>query len=247
MKHNRRSRERLLTGPARASFLKAGKRAAFPFRCVVSTLLESDMSKPLSPAAFLALMAIANHSATRADTPPRSQVTIRGTGTNVRLEATGAPIRKRSLQKRLVSAGALDDAIALKAAGADDSTVLAHLRVHQGELPVVIGAEDVQQLRKAGAGKSVFAYLATVSAVDIGPTGEGRESTTPSQPPPAFEMPPYETPYDYSLGVGYGASYAGRFAPRQRFASPRVFFHHGHLISRRAFPPHAVPTRRSMM
>jgi hypothetical protein len=192
----------------------------------------------VSRSALLVLFGIVSGGFARADALPRERVTIRGTGSGVAIErtTTSAP-RKRAF---FATATALDEAIRAKARGASDGVVIAYLRAHQSDLPPVIEAQDVQQLRKAGAGKSVIAYLATVSALDVGPTGEGREPS--AGPAPGFgseaesaaDSGAYAEPYPYAYGMvgGYAAPYPvvgrpsrGRFGFHGDFASRRPVVH----------------------
>lgn len=194
----------------------------------------------VSRSALLVLFGIASGGFARAEALPRERVTIRGTGSGVAIErtTTSAP-RKRAFS---AAATALDEAIRAKTRGATDGVVIAYLRAHQSELPPVIEAQDVRQLRKAGAGKSVIAYLATVSAVDIGPTGQGREPS--SGPAPGFGAEAelagdsgayadsYPYPYPYGVVGGYASPYPvvsrpsrGRFGFHGGFASHRPVLH----------------------
>ena len=102
----------------------------------------------------------------------------------------------------------MGEVVRLKSAGADDSMALAYLRLHQSELPSVITAEDVQALRKAGVGKPFLVALTTLSAVDIGNTGEGHPAANEVSAPPPEEMGGYEAQEAYGYGYGYPL-YAG--------------------------------------
>lgn len=171
-----------------------------------------------APATLFAFLVIASSPAARADdTQARTRVTIRGTGANVTIDRTLVPAGKRAFPRNAPAAGPLSDAIRLEAEGADDATLIAYLSAHQADLPPVIDARDVTQLRKAGAGKSVVAYLATVAAVDIGPTGEGRGAA--SYPPPGLvvETPAYEAAYGYPLIGSYGSPFPARLGGRGFF------------------------------
>jgi hypothetical protein len=176
-------------------------------------------------AALVAVLALASSAAARADAPARTRVTIRGTGSNVMIEETQAPARRRFFAESSSPAGVMGEAIRLKTEGADDARVIAYLRAHEGQLPRVIEAEDVRRLRKAGAGKSVATYLASVAAVDIGETGEGHEALGAIAPPaPAdLDVASYGAPYAYLLGGGYGVPYRSRFHhSARRLTFPRV-------------------------
>ncbi len=147
----------------------------------------------------------ASSAAADSDAPSRTRVTIRGTGNNVAIERTQASGRRVSGESRLPP-GPLGEAIRLKREGADDAGVIAYLRFHAADLAPVIEAAQVRLLRNAGAGKSVTNFLATVSAVDLGPMGEGHETVVYAEPPPASEigMPAYGMSYGYGPTGGFG-------------------------------------------
>ena len=184
---------------------------------------------------LLVLSALVSVSAARGDTPGRTRVTIRGTGSDVVIERSAAPARHVPVASAL-PAGPLGEAIRLKASGAGDAAVIGYLQAHAAELPPVVESEDVKQLRKAGAGKSVVAFLATVAAVDIGETGEGHEAMVIAErsSPAEADAAPYEMSDAYGFSGGYGTPYrAGR--------APRVF-PRAHVM---AFPPahRRIPAR----
>ncbi len=164
------------------------------------------------------------------DLPSRTRVTIRGTGNSVAIERTPASGRRVSRESRLPP-GPLGEAIRLKREGTDDAGVIAYLRFHAADLAPVIEAGEVRLLRLAGAGKSVTNFLASVSAVDLGPMGEGREMVVSGEAPVASEigMPAY----DMSYGDGFG--YA---------AAPRVGHRHfPHVRPHFRLPPPPPPPR----
>ena len=166
------------------------------------------------PATLLALSTLAPVFAARGDEENRAHVTIRGTGNNVAIERSEARIRKPFSEAVAIVPSLLDEAIRMKAQGASDGSVISYLRAHQTDLPTIIGAEDVKRLRKAGAGKSVVAYLTTLAAVDIGVTGEAPEAAVSAPPIPATDL---ETPYGvsgYPVFGGYGAPRPSRFSRR---------------------------------
>ncbi len=197
--------------------------------------------------AFAAVLAMASSAAARADTQARTRVTIRGTGSNITIEETQAPARRRFFAESASPTGVIGEALRLKTEGADDALVIAYLRANEGELPPVIEAADVRQLRKAGAGKSVVAYLVTVAAVDIGETGEGREPAVSyaSVPDTEAQTPFYGMPYGYPVAGGYAAPYPTRRGVRG-FSQRRMPFSHGLPVLRRSFPRHTMPGRRRM-
>jgi hypothetical protein len=203
-----------------------------------------SMSKALAVrATLLALSTLVPVSAARGDTQSRTHVTIRGTGKIVAIERNEAPTRKRLSEAIAIPASPLGEAVRLKAQGASDRTVISYLRAHETELPPIVGSEDVKQLRKAGAGKSVVAYLTTVAAVDIGETGEGPEVAVSAAPISAIDLetPPYGMSGGYPILGGYGAHHSPRLSHRgfphlRRMPSGPPSFH-------RTIPSRAPPSR----
>ena len=168
-------------------------------------------------AAVLSAIALdASLAVAEPDLPSRTRVTIRGTGNSVAIERTPASGRRVSRESRLPP-GPLGEAIRLKREGADDAGVIAYLRFHAADLAPVIEASEVRLLRQAGAGKSVTNFLATVSAVDLGPMGEGHVTVVSAEPPPApeFGVPAYGMSYGYGSAGGFGyAAMSPRFGHR---------------------------------
>jgi hypothetical protein len=213
------------------------------------------MSRAFAASASLfVLSTLVPASAARGDTPSRARVTIRGTGNVVVIERSEAPVRKRVSEATVIPADPLGEAVHLKAQGASDAVVIAYLRAHEAEIPPVVGSEDVKELRKSGAGKSVVAFLASVAAVDIGETGEGHEFAVSAAPvsPIESEAAPYGVSDGYPLSGGYGAPYRMRRIPRgfprvRRMAlPPGLSAFHRHIRSRAAFlrhPPMGVGRR----
>jgi hypothetical protein len=171
-------------------------------------------------------------------------VTIRGRGKIVAIEQSEAPARKR-VSEAAAPGGPLGEAVHLKAQGASDTAVISYLRVHEAELPPVVGSEDLKQLRKAGAGKSVVAYLATLVAVDIGETGEGHEAavSAASVSPVDQEAAPYGVSDGYPLFGGYGAPYRARLIPRGFPRLPRMVLPLGRPAFHRSIPSRAPFSR----
>lgn len=177
------------------------------------------MSRSLAArATFFALSVLVPVSGARGDTRSHTRVTIRGSGSAVVIERSEGPVRKRLSEATAVPvpAGPLAEAVHQKSQGASDTAVITYLRAHEAELPPVVGSDDVKQLRKAGAGKSVVAYLATVAAVEIGETGEGYETAVSAAPvsPTALESAPYGMSDAYSLSGGSGVFYPPRLVHR---------------------------------
>ena len=186
-------------------------------------------------ATLLALSTLVPVSAALGDAQSRTRVTIRGTGSIVSIERSEARVRKRLSEATAIPTGPLGEAVHLKAQGASDTAIISYLRAREAELPPVVGSEDVKQLREAGAGKSVVAYLTTVAAVEIGETGEGPEAAVTAAPTSAIDLEtaPYGMSGGYPILGGYGAPH-----------SPRLF-HRGfpHLHRMPSGPP---PFRRSI-
>lgn len=196
--------------------------------------------------ALFAMLAAACAGTAFADNPPRTRVTIKGSGSSIAIERSEAAAR-RPVPATEQTTGPIREATRLKAGGASDASLLTYLRAHQAELPPVVDAEDARQLRKAGAGKAVFGYLATVAAVEIGETGEGREPEAPSEAAASYdyETPTYEAPYGYPFyGSGNTSSYNSlrrgfpshrMIVPRRQRAFPAPFGRRGMAVRRRPF------------
>ena len=196
---------------------------------------------------LLVLSALVPVSGAQGDTQSRARVTIRGTGSSVVIERSEGPVRKRLSEATAVPApaGPLVEAVHQKSQGASDTAVISYLRAHEAELPPVVASEDVKQLRKAGAGKGVVAYLATVAAVDIGETGEGYETAVSAAPGSPIDM---ETaPYGMSDAYGgYGASYPARLVPRGFPRLRRMLLPPGRPAFHRSIPMRAPFSRHPM-
>jgi hypothetical protein len=201
------------------------------------------MPKSLVLAAVAVALGIAMPEPARCDTPGRARVTIRGTGNDVVLEQNQTPGRGPS-RASPQSPGPFREAADLKARGASDAQVIAYLQAHQAEIPSIIDAEDVNRLKKAGAGKAVVTYLTTISAVEIGETGEGHEAavTAESLPGEDLEAPSYPF-YGYpDMGYGYGGGYGSRFPSR---GGHHISGKHIQPLTRAVAPPRVVPVPHS--
>ncbi len=137
----------------------------------------------------------------------------------------------------------------MKSRGASDESVISHLLLHRADIPPVVGADVLWQLRKAGAGQPVIAFLSTLAAVDIGETGEGGEVVaapmTGIGPGYAADMgwaaAGYPTGGYYGTGGYFGAG--GLFGSGARFGRGGHFglhvhpFVHGPKLFGHFFPP----------
>jgi hypothetical protein len=200
--------------------------------------------------ALLALVTLAPMSVAQGDTAWRTRVTIRGTGSDIRIERTQAPAPTRLSEKAPKRTDALAEAARLKAEGAEDDTIVAYFRVHEADLPLIVAAEDMRRLRKAGAGEPVLSHLARIAAIDIGETGEGAPVASSPPLPASDAAGGYAIPYGYligggySAGAGYAAGYARRFRPHGLFPFRRPGFPRfqpGRPLFPRPFPPQMPP------
>src|SRR5262249_46397399 len=116
----------------------------------------------------------------------------------------------------------LAEAIQLKKSGNDDAAVIAFLQQNAADLPDVIDADVIRDLRRAGAGDPVISALAMLSAVDVGETGEG----SPVQAPQPAAEAPYGSNEDLvDMGYPFYGSYGGGYAGGGYFGGGR--FHGG--------------------
>ncbi|HEX4439390.1 MAG TPA: hypothetical protein VH854_04915 [Thermoanaerobaculia bacterium] len=168
-----------------------------------------------------------------AETAPdgRARAVIRGSGKDVSI-VYRAPLNPAPSAATSRAADPIAEALRRKKSGADDASVVDYLRQSQAELPDVVDAGAIRQLRRAGAGDSVVAALATLAAVDIGPTSDDAGPPAPSE----GESAAYAGAYPDLAGMGYpfygGGVYGGGFFGGRRFG-PRVMHHGSH-----AFPGH---------
>jgi hypothetical protein len=211
-------------------------------------LLEMSKTFAIARGALAALIVFASCAVALCDVPPaRTRVTIRGSGSSVTIERTQAPARRVVFERKAVSPDALAEAIHLKTEGVSDGMLVAYLRAHEAELPPVIEAAAMTRLRKAGAGKSVAAYLVTVAAVDIGETGEGWGPAVSNAYSPEAEagMPAYDMTAGYSIAGSYAFPYPTR-RRNHAFSVRHAPFPHRQPVLHRAFPSRIMPGRRRM-
>jgi hypothetical protein len=207
--------------------------------------------------AAVVAVAFASSVAALADTPDtNTRAVIRGTGKDVTIVYRSSP-RPPSQVSPSVASDPLAEALRLKKSGDDDAAIIAFLQQNEADLPDVIDADVVRDLRRAGAGEPVISALAMLSAVDIGETGEGSPVQAPQQPSEA----PYGA-YPDLVGMGYPfyGSYGGGYGSGDfrgghfRGGLGKHVFHHRPVFQfgRSPFPkprPHPAQTSRraSMM
>jgi hypothetical protein len=198
-------------------------------------------------------VAFASRFAALADTSDtNTRAVIRGTGKDVTIVYRSSP-RPPSQARPSVAPDPLAEALRLKKSGDDDATIIAFLQQNEADLPDVIDADVVRDLRRAGAGEPVISALAMLSAVDIGETGEG----SPVQTLPQASEPPYGAfpdlvgmgyPFYGSYGGGYfggGGNFRGGFG--KHVSHHRPLFQFGSSPFPKPGPRPAQSHRASMM
>jgi hypothetical protein len=201
----------------------------------------------LAPFVGIGIGLIARTSA--ADEPAAQQrVMIRGTGNSISIERSveSAP---RLLSRGVPRSPVLAQAEEMKEAGTTDAVLLGYLKAHAAELPGLIDFQTVSRLQEAGAGRTVIAYLTTVSAVEIGPTGavggpheEPMEASVPAEAMMSNELPIWYGGYGGVVGdfVGNRIRHGHGLGHRGAFPSP----HGTHVATPRVNAPMNAPMVR---
>ncbi len=180
--------------------------------------------------------------------PGTSRATIRGTSNGVTIVYSGAPQPRASAPPGALSGAApsadgsgwvIAEATELKAGGADDASVIAFLRLHRADIPAITKGGTMKQLRKAGAGDPVIVALSSLTAVDIGETGEGGSA---AYAPAVAETGTYGNPYEFAGAYGFGGyggfvSGFGRGARAAMRFDRRGFFPPKHAVAHHGQPP----------
>jgi len=173
----------------------------------------SVMEKALRDLPTMLILLISFRSVCSASTEPetRMRVTIRGTGSEVSVDRGKSPAAaatRPELSRRASPTTALSEAIHMKEAKASDALVVSYLRENAARLPIVVDLDTVHRLRAAGAGKPVLAYLASVSAIEVGDSGAvgGGPDVAYSSPAEAPEEPGFAAPYGYAVIGGYASA-----------------------------------------
>jgi hypothetical protein len=200
--------------------------------------------RPRGRLLWMAPLALSAAALARADDPPQTRVVIRGTGENVSIERVPATARRQPPGP--AASPVLDEASRLAAKGLGDDAVISYLARHQRMLPEVVEASDVRRLRKSGAGSRVVEYLESVTAVDLGAMGEGREGSqvVVREQQEGMSLAANEYP-NYPFYGGYGAPSiplralrnAARFSHRPvHRPMPVPFSSHGSMTGTRRLP-----------
>jgi hypothetical protein len=193
-----------------------------------------------------AVVLIALTRPAHAETDSQTQTVIRGSGNDVsivyRSSATARPHGQPIAHGRAAAAAVdqetpLTQAARMKSQGASDDSIVAYLRIHQADLPTVVSTEAVDQLRQAGVGRPVIATLSTLTAVEIGETGEGAELVMMAPDYGAADMNGAAGYADGYYGGGYYGGYGGVGGWRGRFAPGGRFLDHRHAFFPGLRPP----------
>jgi len=227
--------------------------------------------------ALAAIGALCLSSLALADSEQTTRPVIRGTGNDVTI-VYQAKLPQKAAPKFLPNAPAaappasaaaddpLEQAVKMKSAGASDQTVMAFLRRNEVDMPDVVDADTIRDLRKAGAGDAVVALVSRYSAIDIGETAESAGAPVPQyyDPQAAYAQEPYtgafpdlaNLGYPFYGGGGYGYGGGGvlgwgnrsnRFGPKVTPHNKNVFFHFGQPFFPRPRPLPAHFSQRMTM
>jgi hypothetical protein len=212
-----------------------------------------------------AIAALYVSSLVMADSEQTTRPVIRGTGNDVtivyqsKLQPKAPPKFSPNAPAPAPSAPTaaddpLEQAVKMKSAGASDQTVIAFLQKNEVDMPDVVDADTIRDLRKAGAGDAVVALVSRYSAIDIGETAESAGAPAPGYYSPQEEAYTGAFPdianlgYPFYGGGGYGGGYGGglgwghrfdHFGPKVTPHNKNVFFHFGTFFPRpRPLPVH---------
>jgi hypothetical protein len=228
---------------------------------------------------FAASAALCVSSLAVAESEQTTRPVIRGTGNDVTIVYQSKLHPKLSWSAPQPPAPAaptppendpLAQAVKMKAAGASDQAVMTFLQKNEVDMPDVVDADTIRDLRKAGAGDAVVAFVSRYSAIDIGETAESAGAPVPQyyDPQAAYSQEAYTGafpdlatlgyPFYGGGGYGYGSGYGGgvfwggrymRFGPKvMPHRNVNVFVHTGHPFVPRAQPfPTRFPQQRMTM
>jgi hypothetical protein len=143
--------------------------------------------------------------------------------------------------------GPLEQAVKMKTSGASDQTVIAFLQRNEIDMPDVVDADTIKDLRKAGAGDALVSLVSRYSAIDIGETAESAGAPVPQydDPQEAYTgaFPDIANlGYPFYGGGGYGSGggvwWGGRFVRFGPRVTPHknVLFRSGHPFFPRPRP-----------
>jgi len=213
--------------------------------------------------ALAAIAALCVSSLAAADSEPQAtRPVIRGSGNDVTIVyqsklhpklTWSAPALAEPAPQAEAEEGPVAEAVRMKSAGASDQAVVAFLQKNQVEMPDVVDADTIRDLRKAGAGDAVVSLVSRYSAIDIGETAESagvpapqyydpQEAYTGAFPDLANLGYPFYGGGGYGSGYGGGVWWGGRFVRFGPKVTPHrnVVFRSGHPFFPKA---HGFPTR----
>jgi hypothetical protein len=226
--------------------------------------------------ALAAIGALCVSSLAVADSEQTTRPVIRGTGNDVTIvyqsemhpkkpaKAWTAPAPAAASENAPAADDPLVKAVQMKSSGASDQSVIAFLQKNEVDMPDVVDADMLRDLRKAGAGDAVISLVSRYSAIDIGETAESAGAPVPQYyDPQAQEAYTGAFPdlanlgYPFYGGGGYGGGYGGgvwwggrfnRFGPKvSPHGNVNVFVRSGHGFFPKSRPlPTRFPQRMTM-
>ena len=144
--------------------------------------------------ALAAIAALCVSSFVTADSEPQTtRPVIRGSGNDVTIVypsklhpklSWSAPAPAEAPPAAPAADGPLEQALKMKTSGASDQTVIAFLQKNEIDMPDVVDADTIKDLRRAGAGDAVVALVSRHSAIDIGVTPESAAGPAPQYSDP---------------------------------------------------------------
>jgi len=231
--------------------------------------------------ALAAIGALCVSSLVMADSEQTTRPVIRGTGNDVTIvyqsemhpksaaKKWSPPAPATAPEKGPAADDPLEQAVKMKSAGASDQAVMAFLQKNEVDMPDVVDADTIRDLRKAGAGDAVVSFVSRYSAIDIGETAESAGAPVPQyyDPQAAAAQEAYtgafpdlanlgypfygDGGYGYGGGYGGGVGWGGRFGRFGPKVTPHrgvhVFVHPGHSFFPMVRPfPTRFPQRMTM-
>ena len=171
---------------------------------------------------------------------------ISGSGNDVKIvyRARVTPAARPPFAPAPSAPDPLAEAVRLKTTGSSDPAVLSYLTRNDADLPDVIDADVIKDLRRAGAGDSVIAFLTTSAAIGIGETGEGSDVS-----PDLRRRRPVRGGVSGAISMGYpfyGGYGGGYFPGGLRPSLPPPGLHEAHRVSARG-PSGASPCSRGLI
>jgi hypothetical protein len=213
--------------------------------------------------ALAAIAALCVSSFGTADSEPQTtRPVIRGSGNDVTIVyqsklhpklSWSAPAPMGAPLAAPAADGPLEQAVKMKASGASDQTVIAFLQKNEIDMPDVVDADTIKDLRRAGAGDAVVSLVSRHSAIDIGVTPESAAAPAPQYDDPqeaytgAFpDLANLGYPFYGGGGGAFFGNRFGRFGPKVT-PHKNVFFHPGHPFFPKAQPLPAHVSQRMGM